>query len=59
MISLKQRALTDRREELLEDFPTALAAGKVANTWRSTAERLYRNWLTYISTEKERRLEAT
>ncbi len=59
LISLKQRALTDRREELLEDFPTALAAGKVANTWRSTAERLYRNWLTYISTEKERRLEAT
>ena len=56
LVSLQERALVDRREELLEEFPTSFAAGKVANTWRSGAERLYRNWLAYISTEKERRL---
>jgi len=50
---LKERALADRREELLAEFPTALAAGKVANTWRSTAENLYRNWLLFIHAQKE------
>jgi homoserine O-succinyltransferase/O-acetyltransferase len=55
--ALRQRALVDRREELLADFPTAMAAGKVKNTWRTTAENLYRNWLLYIRTQKEQRLE--
>ena len=45
---------SDRRDELLGEFPLALAAGKVTNTWRSTAEGLYRNWLHYIQNEKER-----
>ena len=51
---LRERALSDRREELLAEFPTAMAAGKVTNTWRSTAESLYRNWLLYIRAQKER-----
>jgi homoserine O-succinyltransferase/O-acetyltransferase len=55
--ALRQRALVDRREELLADFPTAMAAGKVKNTWRTTAENLYRNWLLYIRAQKEQRLE--
>jgi homoserine O-succinyltransferase len=53
LTALRERALVDRREELLADFPTAMAAGKVTNTWRSTAESLYRNWLLYIRREKE------
>jgi homoserine O-succinyltransferase/O-acetyltransferase len=57
LTALRQRALLDRREELLADFPTAMAAGKVKNTWRTTAENLYRNWLLYIRTQKEQRLE--
>jgi homoserine O-succinyltransferase len=52
---LRERALRDRREELLTEFPIALAAGKVANTWRSTAETLYRNWLQYIAAQKAAR----
>jgi homoserine O-succinyltransferase len=55
--ALRQRALLDRREELLGEFPTAMAAGKVTNTWRSTAESLYRNWLLYIRAQKEQQLE--
>jgi len=30
-----------------------MAAGKVTNTWRSTAESLYRNWLQYICAQKQ------
>jgi homoserine trans-succinylase len=52
--ALERRAQSDRRDELLGEFPLALAAGKVTNTWRSTAEGLYRNWLHYIQNEKER-----
>ena len=55
LTALRQRALLDRREELLADFPTAMAAGKVKNTWRTTAENLYRNWLSYIRLQKEQR----
>ena len=57
LTALRQRALLDLREELLADFPTAMAAGKVKNTWRTTAENLYRNWLLYIRAQKEQRLE--
>jgi homoserine O-succinyltransferase len=56
--ALKERALTDRKEELLAEFPTAMAAGKVTNTWRSTAVSLYRNWLLYLCAQKDRMLRA-
>src|SRR5439155_21806844 len=58
LAALRERALSDRREELLADFPTAQAAGKVSNTWLSAARRLYRNWLSYISAQKAQRLKA-
>jgi homoserine O-succinyltransferase len=53
LTALRQRALLDRREELLSEFPTAMAASKVTNTWRPTAESLYRNWLLHIRAQKE------
>ena len=53
LTALRERALVDRRPELLAEFPTEVAAGKVANTWRSTAESLYRNWLQFICTQKQ------
>ena len=53
LAALRERALVDRRAELLAEFPTEVAAGKVANTWRSTAESLYRNWLQYICAQKQ------
>lgn len=52
LTALRDRALLDRREELLTEFPIAMAAGKVTNTWRSTAESLYGNWLQYIGAQK-------
>jgi len=56
--ALRERALADRREELLADFPIAQAVGKVMNNWRSAAEGLYRNWLGYLGWEKRQRLAA-
>ena len=56
LTALQEEALTDRREELLTKFPTAMAAGNLANTWRSTGENLYRNWLNYIRMHKLQRL---
>jgi homoserine O-succinyltransferase len=53
LAALRERARLDRREELLAEFPTAMAAGKVTNTWRSTGESLYRNWLQYIGAQKQ------
>jgi len=58
LTALRERALVDRREELLAEFPLEMAASKVSNTWRSTAENLYRNWLTYIRSQKARTEQA-
>jgi homoserine O-succinyltransferase/O-acetyltransferase len=49
LTAVRERALADRREELLVDFPTALLAAKVRNTWRPTAVSIYRNWLQHLS----------
>jgi homoserine O-succinyltransferase len=53
LTALRERALVDRREEVLADFPTALAAGTVINTWRASATCIYRNWLAYLSARKD------
>jgi len=52
LAALQRRALVDRREELLSDFPIAEAAEKVTNTWRGAGEALYRNWLRYLWAQK-------
>jgi len=56
LTALRERALGDRREELLADFPTARAERRLTNTWRSAAAGIYGNWLTYLCAQKERRL---
>ena len=54
LTTLRERALSNRREELLADFPSALVAGKVRNTWQSAATCFYRNWLLYLCAQKGR-----
>ncbi len=49
--ALEARARCDRREELLADVG-ALAAKHRANSWRSSAVRIYGNWLTYLYAAK-------
>jgi len=53
LAALRERALRDRRDDVIEDFPTARAAA-VANTWRSAAVHLYRNWLRDLCARKSR-----
>jgi homoserine O-succinyltransferase len=52
LVTLRDRALQDRREVVLADFPTAAAAARITNNWRSGGEQVYRNWLTYIAAAK-------
>ena len=58
LTALRERALSNRREELLADFPTALVAGRVRNTWNSAATCVYRNWLLYLCARKARQWKA-
>jgi homoserine O-succinyltransferase len=54
---LEARAASDRREELLADFPSAMAEERLRSPWRGSAARMYHNWLTYLSAQKELRLQ--
>lgn len=56
LTALRERALSDRREGLLAEFPMARAAVTVTNNWRSTAEGLYRNWLRFICAGKTQKI---
>jgi homoserine O-succinyltransferase/O-acetyltransferase len=58
LLAVQERALSDRREERLADFPTALAEGSVANTWRPAATQLYRNWLLDLCARRDRGVRA-
>jgi homoserine O-succinyltransferase len=58
LTALQQRFMSNRREELLAEFPIAAAVSKVSNTWHSTAQTLYRNWLLYLAGEKTQQLHA-
>jgi homoserine O-succinyltransferase len=52
LVELHERALHDRRESLLVDFPTAAAAAAVINNWRTAGEGVYRNWLGFLESAK-------
>jgi homoserine O-succinyltransferase len=55
---LRARALADRREDLLAEFPVAMAERGLRAGWRPAAERLYRNWLVHLSARKAERVAA-
>jgi homoserine O-succinyltransferase len=57
LAGVRERAMSDRSEELIADFPTALIEREIPNTWRPMAVRLYGNWLTFLCAQKERRLK--
>jgi homoserine O-succinyltransferase/O-acetyltransferase len=56
--AVRQKALSERREELLPDFPTAVLAARLRNTWRPAAVRMYRNWLLYLCEQQESALKS-
>lgn len=48
----RQIVQSDRREELMEGFPAAAVVGGLQNSWRSSAEVIYRNWLQYVVSKR-------
>ncbi len=56
LLVLRERAVRDRREEVLSGFPTETAAAQVINNWRPSAERVYRNWLAFLESAKRAQL---
>jgi homoserine O-succinyltransferase/O-acetyltransferase len=51
---LRERALSERSETLLADFPSRQIDSSVRNEWSSPAVRLYRNWLTQLLVDQWR-----
>jgi homoserine O-succinyltransferase len=55
LTEFRARALADRREALLAEFPLAAAERGARNGWRATAAHIYRNWLAVLSAQKAQR----
>ena len=45
-------AVRNRREELMEGFPEAALTRTLEKTWHSSATAVYRNWLSYVMSNK-------
>jgi homoserine O-succinyltransferase len=56
LATLQERACSTRCEALLVDYPTAIAQGRLTNTWRDAASRIYFNWLTFLVRKRTRQL---
>jgi hypothetical protein len=52
LAALQEKTLARRREELLPELTVILANKRIDNTWQSSAEGIYRNWLRYICAQK-------
>jgi homoserine O-succinyltransferase len=52
LVEFREEALGKRSAALLENFPFAMAAHGLENTWRSSAVTMYRNWLTFINARR-------
>ena len=48
----RMRAISERRGDLLGDFPMEPLAAAIDNTWRDAAIGLYRNWINYLKVRK-------
>jgi homoserine O-succinyltransferase len=56
MAEFRERALVDRREELIASFPSAAVEGALTRVKGSPATRIYANWLSHVSSQKAQRL---
>ena len=45
------RALSARNPDLIETFPAIAVRNQLADLWRASALCLYRNWISYLTTE--------
>jgi homoserine O-succinyltransferase len=50
--AFQERALGDRREDLLASFPMPSLDAGLVNRWRASAVSIYANWLSHLSAHK-------
>jgi homoserine O-succinyltransferase len=55
LAAFRDRALANRRGQLLEELPTSFLEAHLNFTGGSAVARLYHNWLSFLSAEKARR----
>jgi homoserine O-succinyltransferase/O-acetyltransferase len=51
--AFRNRALEDRRPDLLDRFPFAEIAAGLANAWEASAVGIYRNWIRHINAMRD------
>lgn len=49
--SYRENAVRDRREEMIESFPESVVS-ELQNGWKASSICVYRNWLTYLASQK-------
>ena len=52
LTEFRDRALSDRREDILINFPDAVVAETLQNGWHAAGANTYRNWLRYLISGK-------
>jgi homoserine O-succinyltransferase/O-acetyltransferase len=55
LTAFRRQALADSRPEVFADFPADQLAKNLVNTWHPTASRIYRNWLSYMASQRAER----
>ncbi len=55
LAAVREKALSNRCEDLLADFPFSSVEEGVTNKWRASGARLYSNWLSYLTEQKQQR----
>jgi len=53
--SFQARAVQERRESLISEFPMGALQNGLENTWRQPANRIYGNWVEYLKDRKAER----
>jgi homoserine O-succinyltransferase len=57
LTALQEKAMLSRNEELQGELSSVLCLRSIENTWQSTAAGIYKNWLEYIRSKKEIKLQ--
>ena len=52
LTTFRERAVANRNEEVMREFPEGSLTTNLRNVWRASAVRIYRNWLTLIAEKK-------
>jgi len=50
--AFREKALSSRREEIMDFFPEAAVVNGLQNGWHASATCIYRNWLQYVISRK-------